>query len=156
MPKFLNDFYQLRCTFKNLKGKCILDWTEDDVQNWLQNGFQQHVDLFAEHTGEDIANLRKSDMSQLSISTPVVNRLFNRVSNLLHAQNREKHLTDGQLNDIMATRGKQRFVGFQIYTNLEHVKRNLIVFFCQFFLSNFGWNGISQEHQCNQVHAILI
>ena len=125
------------CPFQNLEGKCILDWTNGDVKTWLELHFPNLFSHLDGLDGTGLTTLNLDDMDEIKVNKILKTSLLKRVGILLRSQKREKYLTDGRFNDIMEERGKRCF-DCHIGTHLEHVKRNLIVFFCQFFFQTLG------------------
>ena len=87
--------------------------------------------------GGRLARASKPVLSVRLKDDTLAEEVFIAVKLVLAKQKRSEILSEVDFIDNMDGRGKQCCI-CHICTHLEHVKRNLIVFFCQFFLSNFG------------------
>ena len=84
--------------------------------------------------GSRLVRATKSVLSGRLKDDPLAEEVFNFVTSVLDEQKEKGMIQDeAKFKSIMKNRGKQRFI-----IHLEHVKMNLIVIFCQFFLRNFG------------------
>ena len=127
--------------FKSLEeGKCILEWTEVDVKTWLsaKNYAPGFVSALDDTDGSVLATLTLDMMDDINATPRLKKGLLKRVEFLLRKQQKKNFFEDyDEYESIMDTRGNQCF-DCHICTHLEHVKRNLIVFFCQFFFQTLG------------------